>query len=265
MSGFFRMDIRGSTMARNANRRRAEAQRILVVEDNAIVALDLQRALERLGYSVAGVVDRGEDAVAAANDDPPDLVLMDIVLAGEMDGVEAARRIRDRRELPIVFVTAHADGATFGRARSSVPDGYVLKPFEDFDLRAAIEIALERRRAASRARGPASEPAAPGERLPREFGARVRALRRVRDLTQAELATRSALSVDGVRRLERGAYSPSLATLMRLAKGLGVSLEQLIAPHTEFDSVEDVVAFLRTRSEEEVLWAGGVLRAMFHR
>jgi transcriptional regulator with XRE-family HTH domain len=194
------------------------------------------------------------------------------VLAGEMDGVEAARRIRTQRETPIVFVTAHADGTTFGRARRTAPDGYVLKPFADFDLRAAIEIAFERRRAtqaanAASARAPPgrSRVATDGDRLPREFGARVRALRRVRDLTQAELAKRSALSVDGVRRLERGAYSPSLATLMRLANGLGVTLQQLLAPHAEFTSVEDVVAFLRDRPDDEVLWAGGILRALFHR
>jgi diguanylate cyclase (GGDEF)-like protein/PAS domain S-box-containing protein len=116
--------------------------RILIVEDESIVALDLANSLETMGYSVVGRVARGLDAIQSAVDLRPDLVLMDIHLKGEMDGIEAAEVIRARCDIPIIFLTAHADAATLQRARVTEPFGYLLKPFDDRALDSNILIAL---------------------------------------------------------------------------------------------------------------------------
>jgi hypothetical protein len=124
----------------------AEA-RIVVVEDEAIVAMDVQATLRRSGYDVAAVVGSGPAAIEAAGGARPDLVLMDIRLSGPMDGIEAGRAIRDRFGIPVVFLTAHADEATVERTSEAAPYGYVLKPFDEAELRRAIELALRRHRA----------------------------------------------------------------------------------------------------------------------
>jgi len=119
----------------------AEA-RILVVEDELIVAKDIQNRLESLGYTVPAVAGSGEEAIERAAETHPDLVLMDIRLKGEMDGVEAAQQMRDRFNIPVVYVTAHADADTLRRAKITKPFGYILKPFETRELHTAIEMAL---------------------------------------------------------------------------------------------------------------------------
>ena len=116
--------------------------RILIVEDQVIVARDEQYTLEDLGYIVVGSSVTGEDAIAKAEEHQPDLVLMDIMLKGEMDGIEAAQQIRERFDIPVIFVTAYADRATLHRAKLIEPFGYILKPFEEADLRTNIEMAL---------------------------------------------------------------------------------------------------------------------------
>jgi PAS domain S-box-containing protein len=115
---------------------------ILVVEDEKIVATDIASTLEGLGYSVPGVVSSGEEAVRRVGELHPDLVLMDIVLGGQMDGVQAARLMRQRFSIPVVFLTAFADGDSLNRARASEPFGYIVKPFNEKELRSTIEIAL---------------------------------------------------------------------------------------------------------------------------
>lgn len=119
-----------------------EKARILIVEDQVIVARDEQYTLEDLGYIVVGASVTGEDAIAKAAEHKPDLVLMDIMLKGEMDGIEAAQQIRNRFDIPVIFVTAYADRATLYRAKLIEPFGYILKPFEEADLRTNIEMAL---------------------------------------------------------------------------------------------------------------------------
>jgi diguanylate cyclase (GGDEF)-like protein/PAS domain S-box-containing protein len=119
--------------------------RILVVEDESIVALDIQDRLEALGYDVPGVCASGEKAIASADTLRPDLVLMDIQLQGRMDGVEAANEIRQRFNIPVVYLTANADHPTVQRAKLTEPFGYVLKPFEERELHTAVEMALYRR------------------------------------------------------------------------------------------------------------------------
>ncbi len=116
--------------------------RILIVEDEAIVALDLRMRLTRLGYSVIDSVGLAEVAIEIAEQQRPDLTLMDIRLRGEMDGIEAADVIRTKMGLPVVYLTAHADDATVDRARVTEPFGYILKPFDERELRTVIEMAL---------------------------------------------------------------------------------------------------------------------------
>ncbi len=116
--------------------------RILVVEDEAIVAADIKDMLERTGHVVTHTAASGEDALRKTEQARPDLVLMDIVLRGDMDGVAAAERIRERFRIPVVYLTAYADDTTLQRAKLTGPFGYVLKPFEERDLRTTIEVAL---------------------------------------------------------------------------------------------------------------------------
>jgi two-component system cell cycle sensor histidine kinase/response regulator CckA len=119
-----------------------EKTKILIVEDEAIIARDLQRRLEGQHYTVTGAVSTGEDAIRRAEKDSPDLVLMDIVLLGEMDGIEAAGKIRSLFDIPVVYVTAYADEGILERAKVTQPFGYILKPFDDRELRSVIEMAL---------------------------------------------------------------------------------------------------------------------------
>ncbi len=119
-------------------------ERILVVEDEAIIAKEIEHALRSFGYEVAGIVARGEDALVAARDMAPDLVLMDIMLAGDMDGTAAATAIRAELDVPIVFSTAYTDQETVDRAKPVSPYGYLVKPFEHTNLRITVETALYR-------------------------------------------------------------------------------------------------------------------------
>src|SRR5436190_9726480 len=118
--------------------------RILVVEDERIVALDLATTLNNLGYTIAASVSSGEAAIENAVKLRPNLVLMDIRLAGEIDGIQAAEAIRKEVDLPIIYLTAHSDEPTLARARNTGPFGYVVKPFKTTELNCAIEIALHR-------------------------------------------------------------------------------------------------------------------------
>jgi len=115
---------------------------IMIVEDESIVAKDIQASLKNLGYTVVAVAASGEEALAKVGDAKPDLVLMDVMLKGKMDGIEAAGYIRERYKIPVVYLTAYTDDETLRRAKISEAFGYLLKPFEDRELRTTIEIAL---------------------------------------------------------------------------------------------------------------------------
>ena len=119
----------------------AKAQ-IMVVEDEGLVALEIKEGLEKMGYSVPFVVSNGNDAVSRALTEQPDLVLMDIRIDGPIDGIEAARQIRENFFVPVIFLTAHSDIDTLERAKLAESYGYLLKPFDDRALNAAIEMAL---------------------------------------------------------------------------------------------------------------------------
>jgi hypothetical protein len=126
--------------------------RILVVEDERIVAKDLQSQLEKLGYAVPGVAASGAEALQKAAETRPDLVLMDIRLKGKMDGVETSQLVRDQFHIPVIYLTAYADENTLKRAKITEPFGYIVKPFEERELRTNIEIALYKHRMESKLR-----------------------------------------------------------------------------------------------------------------
>ena len=120
------------------------AHKVLIVEDEGLIALDLEQRLEGLGYSVAGVVSSGIDAVTSAANLRPDIILMDIRLAGEMDGIEAAHCIREAAAVPVVYVTSYTNDATVRRALGTDPVGLLVKPFNDRELHTVIAVALNR-------------------------------------------------------------------------------------------------------------------------
>jgi len=126
-------------------RKKAEG-RILVVEDEHIVAMGIKKMVKSLGYTVTGVASSGEDAISKAESTFPDVVLMDIMLKGDMDGVEAAGEIRKRFDVPVVYLTAYSDNKILERAKKTEPFGYIVKPFDENDLHSSIEIALHRHR-----------------------------------------------------------------------------------------------------------------------
>jgi len=117
-------------------------KQILIVEDERIVATDVKMALQNLGYSVCGIVVSGKEAIIKTEETHPDLVLMDIILEGEIDGIEAAETLRARFNVPVVYFTAYADKKTIERAKKTEPFGYIVKPFDDRELLSIIEIAL---------------------------------------------------------------------------------------------------------------------------
>lgn len=124
-----------------------EPERILVVEDERIIALDLRRRLERFGYQVVGTPSRADEALRLTEDERPDLVLMDIMLSGAEDGIVAATEIKSRFRIPVIFLTAYADEQTLQRAKVAEPVGFVLKPFKERELYSIISIGLYKSRA----------------------------------------------------------------------------------------------------------------------
>jgi len=129
-----------------------DSRRILVVEDERIVARDLANTLTDLGYQVVATTATGEDAIEKARALVPSLVLMDIHLKGSIDGIQAAETITDERQIPVIYLSAHADPETLERAKCTGPFGYLVKPFRAIELRTAIEVALHKHLADSRVR-----------------------------------------------------------------------------------------------------------------
>jgi AmiR/NasT family two-component response regulator len=120
--------------------------KILIVEDEAITAKDLQNMLKELGYDVPAIASSGEGAIKTAEEIEPDVVLMDIVLKGDVDGIEAAELIRVRFDIPVVYVTAYLDEGRLEKTKVTEPYGYIIKPFGNKELRPVIEMALQRYR-----------------------------------------------------------------------------------------------------------------------
>lgn len=213
--------------------------RVLVVEDDAIIAKGIRHKLQNMGFSVLAVESYGEKAVESAEKLLPDLVLMDIVLKGDMDGVEAAERIRSRFEIPVVYLTAYADDATLKRARITGPGGYILKPFKDRELQIAVDIALYRHEQERKLKKAKDE-------LEARVAERTAELRTANEQLQAELAERRAVeekmrliieaSPIGIAISHNGIYAylnPACVTLFGYdapEEILGLPVEMLCAP-----------------------------------
>jgi DNA-binding LytR/AlgR family response regulator len=120
------------------------AANILVVEDESIVRKDIERSLTKLGYNVVAQADTGEKAIELATEFQPDLALMDIMLKGEITGIEAAEAIKKNIDIPVIYLTAYADEATLAKAKITEPHGYILKPFKEIDLHTSIEMAIHK-------------------------------------------------------------------------------------------------------------------------
>ncbi len=126
--------------------------KILIVEDQGVISLDVKNLMAKLGYSVVGVATSAKEAMALAKKKKPDLVLMDIIIKGKMDGIEAAKKIKADYGIPSVFLTAYVDQEKVARAKAAQPFGYILKPFRNEELKAVIEMALFRGLAEARAK-----------------------------------------------------------------------------------------------------------------
>lgn len=124
-----------------------EQKRILIVEDERVVAEDLKRILMKMGYAVTGVVSSGDEALESVRATTPDLVLMDIRIKGPQDGIEVAEHIYAEFGVPVSYLTAYADAPTLERAKGTMPFGYILKPFEARSLQTTIELAIHRHKA----------------------------------------------------------------------------------------------------------------------
>lgn len=117
---------------------------IMVVEDEGVVSIDIRNMLKKAGYNIAAVAFQGEEAVIKAEQSSPDLVLMDIGLKGEIDGIEAAKRIRDRFQIPVVFLTGFADEVTVAKAQEVNPSGFIIKPINEEELNRTLEDILKK-------------------------------------------------------------------------------------------------------------------------
>jgi PAS domain S-box-containing protein len=202
--------------------------RVLVVEDEPIVALDLQLRLERMGYDVPVVASSGEDAVRSARAEPPDLVLMDINLEGEMDGIDAADELA-RERLPVVFLTAYSNDRTLQRAKIAEPYGYLLKPFEERELQTTIEVAVYKHQAQQALR-------LAHDQLEQRVAERTAELRSANEALRHEIAERERreerrLALARVR--EQVWRMQARADIRNVAEAVWASLETLGVPFHE--------------------------------
>ena len=115
---------------------------VLVVEDESIVSKDIQYSLKKLGYNVVGVAATGEKAIDLCRDKSPDIILMDIMLKGDINGIEASTIIKESYNIPVIFLTAYADENTLSKAKVTEPYAYIIKPFKEIDLQTSIEMAF---------------------------------------------------------------------------------------------------------------------------
>ncbi len=115
---------------------------VYIVEDESIVAKDIQNSLKKLGYNVLGISNNGEDALKNIAEQEPDIVLMDIMIKGALTGIDVAEKVKQEYNIPVIFLTAYADESTLSKAKITEPYGYILKPFKEVDLHSTIEMAI---------------------------------------------------------------------------------------------------------------------------
>lgn len=120
------------------------------MEDEVLISMDIQQKLEKFGYHVSGIVASGEDALAKVNEHQPELILMDIVIQGNMDGIEAAQKIQEQFGIPVIYLTAYSDENNLRRVKLTQPSAYLLKPYSERELEITIELALHREKMRNR-------------------------------------------------------------------------------------------------------------------
>lgn len=122
----------------------SKAARVLVVEDEMIIAARISMHLETMGYEVVGILPRGEEAITFCQQHQPDILLMDIQLKGQLDGIETARTIQQQRDIPIIYLTSNSDQPHFERAKETLPYAFLSKPYQQLELQRALELVLSR-------------------------------------------------------------------------------------------------------------------------
>jgi PAS domain S-box-containing protein len=210
-----------------------EAPRILIAEDEGIVAEDLRRSVQNFGYQVSAVVAEGEEAVRQCRETRPDLVMMDIMLDGDMDGIEAADIIHSLHDVPVIYLTAYADDKVLERAKRTEPCGYLLKPVAKAELRATIETALYRHRIEKEVRKELEERVR--ERTAELVKANEELLLQIAERKQAEERLRESEKKYRtiIENIEEGYYEVDIAGNMTfcneaMAKAAGCSKSELI-------------------------------------
>ncbi|MFO7998602.1 MAG: response regulator [Bacteroidales bacterium] len=118
--------------------------RILIVEDEMVIGANISLQLSRFGYEVTGIVPRGEEALVHIREDPPDIVLLDIQLKGNIDGIQTAELMQKEHDIPVIYLTANSDNAHFNRAKATHPHAFISKPYKSLDLKRAIELTTSR-------------------------------------------------------------------------------------------------------------------------
>jgi signal transduction histidine kinase len=185
----------------------------MVVEDEGITVMRILSSLEEMGYAVTSPVFSGEEAVKKATEDKPDLVLMDIVLRGEKDGIEAAGQIYSRLNIPVVYITAHSDEKMLRRIKKTEPFGYIVKPFDDRELHIAIEIALYKHKMEEKLRESERELRRHRNQLSELVEERTSALTATNELLRKEITERKQAETEALR-------ASQLASLGELAAGV---------------------------------------------
>lgn len=193
----------GRREPKHARARTSAAGRVLVVEDDRLVALDLETMLVEFGFSPCATAHSAEEALSEARNSSPDVVLMDIRLEGETDGIEAARQLREKLGLRVVYLTANSDLSTVERAKLTEPYGYLLKPIRPLDLRCCLELALHQARLE---RAAASEPIRTRKPTP------------INDEGTKRIALLSAREVEVLTLVARGHTSKDIARTLQIAK-----------------------------------------------
>lgn len=190
-----------------------DRKRIMIVEDESITAMSIKSSLKDAGYDVTSVVSTAEEAVMKAEEDQPDLVLMDIVLNGKMDGIEAALHIQSRFDIPVIYLTAYSDDKMISRIRETTPFGYIIKPFDERELRVAVELALYKHEMESKLRESERELRKHREQLTILVEERTAELQESYELLKEEITDRRAAEAETIR-------AGQLAALGELAAGV---------------------------------------------
>jgi len=222
-----------------------DRKRIMIVEDEGITAMSIKSSLEKTRYTVTSAVSSGEEAVQKASEDKPDLVLMDIVLNGKMDGIEAAWHIQSHFNIPVVYLTAYSDDKMINRIRETSPFGYIIKPFDERELYAAVEIALYKHEMESKLREREMELTKHREQLALLVEERTAELQASYELLKDEITNRRIAEAETIR-------AGQLAAIGELAAGVAheinnpingiINYAQLLLNKSSRDSKEQDIA-----------------------